>query len=247
MTEISVAERITLSFDDVPAYDKARLESVAKSARAAGIGCVSMGGGLAATEGWVYCSRLAGRHGHEWIADTKINDTPGRVAKTVENLRLLWTPPESITVHLTAGEEALRAAREAAGNTVQLLGVTVLHSLADDEVQRQYGEPVVEVVERLAQLAAATDLDGVVVPLQQVGLVKEDTKTMHLHTVVDMTDGFSNEGAIGTYAAKVASALRDGADRVVVGSPHLQAGSSGQAYHQLVQEVDGILAGYEPS
>lgn len=242
MTRSVVSERIALSFDGIPTDDKSRLEMLARTAKEVGIGHLSMGGGLGNAEGWLYCSRLAGRYSQPWMADAKIHDTPEKVAQTMRTLKFLWTPPEAVTVHLASGEEAVRAAREVAGDEVRVLGVTVLNSVKQDEAFASYGGPLDAVINRMARMAVATDLDGVVVPPQYVEAIKRDPETASLFTVVDTTSGMALEDSVEVLATPAASALGDGADLVVVGGGTLSPSvDPSLMYRQLVQRVEGAL------
>jgi orotidine-5'-phosphate decarboxylase len=93
--------------------------------------------------------------------DLKLHDIPNTVAKAVEALRPL--EPTVLTVHAAGGRAMLEAARAAAAPTTKVVAVTVLTSLDRDDLRSTgiHGDPA-EQVQRLAQLARDSGLDGIV-------------------------------------------------------------------------------------
>ena len=109
--------------------------------------------------------------------DLKLHDIPNPVAGAVRAAAALR--PMLLTVHCGGGPAMLRAAAEAAGagpepQRVKLLGVTVLTSLDDADLAAvgQHG-PAAEQVKRLALLAKACGLDGVVCSPLEVAMLRE--------------------------------------------------------------------------
>src|SRR6185503_9667137 len=66
-------------------------------------------------------------HAHAVFLDLKLHDIPNTVAGAVQAARALGV--RLLTVHAGGGEAMLRAAVEAAGGEVALLGVTLLTHL----------------------------------------------------------------------------------------------------------------------
>lgn len=93
--------------------------------------------------------------------DLKLHDIPNTVAKAVQSLRPL--EPAVLTVHAAGGRAMLEEAKAAAPEKTKVVGVTVLTSLDADDLRSMgvAGQPA-EHVERLAELARAAGLDGIV-------------------------------------------------------------------------------------
>jgi orotidine-5'-phosphate decarboxylase len=111
-------------------------------------------------------------HGIPVFLDLKLHDIPNTVAKAVEALRPL--EPEVLTVHAAGGRAMLEAARAAAAPTTKVVAVTVLTSLDGDDLQSigVGGDPA-EQVRRLAEVARASGLDGIVCSGAEVGAARQ--------------------------------------------------------------------------
>src|SRR6266700_363503 len=74
--------------------------------------------------------------GAKVFLDLKLHDIPNTVAGTVESAGQLGV--QMLTIHLTGGDEMIRAAVAARKNNLLILGVTVLTS-TDEQTLRQVG------------------------------------------------------------------------------------------------------------
>ncbi len=103
--------------------------------------------------------------------DLKLHDIPNTVAKAVEAIAPLQ--PAILTVHSAGGQEMMAAAKAAAPKGTKVVGVTVLTSLdqADLESAGVAGSPA-EQVARLTELAQAAGLDGIVCSGAEVAAAK---------------------------------------------------------------------------
>ena len=115
--------------------------------------------------------------GFEVFLDLKFHDIPHTVAGACRSAARLgvWM----MNVHASGGEAMLRAAREAVDGLARpplLIGVTVLTSLTQADLERVgYAGSLIENVERLARLARACGLDGVVCSAQEARLIRNAT------------------------------------------------------------------------
>jgi orotidine-5'-phosphate decarboxylase len=93
--------------------------------------------------------------------DLKLHDIPNTVAKAVHALRPL--EPAILTVHAAGGRGMMEDAKAAAAAGTKVVAVTVLTSLDEEDLGATGvpGAPAAQ-VERLALLARAAGLDGVV-------------------------------------------------------------------------------------
>lgn len=154
--------------------------------------------------------------------DLKLHDIPNTVAGAVRAAAALR--PMLLTVHCGGGPAMLRAAAEAAGagpepQRVKLLGVTVLTSLDDADLAAvgQHG-PAAEQVKRLALLAKACGLDGVVCSPLEVAMLREACGRDFLLVV----PGIRLMGRAGGDQKRVMGpreTLAAGADYLVIGRP----------------------------
>lgn len=162
--------------------------------------------------------------GFDVFLDLKYHDIPNTVAAACKAAAGLgaWM----INVHASGGSAMMRAAREALAGVAKpplLIAVTVLTSMNDEDL-RETGqqETASRLVERLARLAQASGLDGVVCSAQEAALLRKACGAgFRLVTPgIRLADaGKDDQKRVVTPAAAVAA----GADYLVVGRPITQA------------------------
>jgi orotidine-5'-phosphate decarboxylase len=175
--------------------------------------------------------------------DLKFHDIPNTVAGAVRAASALG--PYMLNLHASGGrammEAAVKAAGEGAGRAGKpkplVIGVTVLTSLADDDL-REVGQsgPVNDQVRRLAGLARASGLDGVVCSAREVAALRADCGPDFKLVV---------PGIRPTWAASQdqkrimgpADAVAQGADFLVVGRPITGAPDPRAAARSIAQEI----------
>jgi orotidine-5'-phosphate decarboxylase len=162
--------------------------------------------------------------GFDVFLDLKFHDIPNTVAGACRAAARLgvWM----VNVHASGGEAMMRAAREALAGVSRpplLIGVTILTSLAEADLERVgFTGPVQENVERLARLARACGLDGVVCSAQEAQAIRRATGPDF--TLV--TPGIRLEAGSSDDQARVVTpreAVRLGADYLVIGRPITQS------------------------
>jgi orotidine-5'-phosphate decarboxylase len=178
--------------------------------------------------------------GKQVFLDLKYHDIPNTVAHAVESAAALDV--QIITVHASGGTNMMRAARDAVGDGgPRILGVTILTSFAPVDVEEVWNKEVLSVrdeVVRLASLAAEAGLDGVVTSPLEV----EAMKRRHGAEFLVVTPGIRPEGTAATDQARTAtpaSAIRAGADFLVVGRPVIAAENPVAAVEQILDEMNG--------
>ncbi|WP_287155191.1 orotidine-5'-phosphate decarboxylase [Candidatus Solincola tengchongensis] len=160
--------------------------------------------------------------GFRVFADLKLHDIPNTVSGAVRALAR-WRV-DMLTVHLCGGrkmlEAAVRAAHEnggRAGGTPLLIGVTVLTSLEDGDLEEMgWRGGVSEIVLRLARMGVSCGLDGLVCSPAEVAELRRELGEGPLL----VTPGIRLQGAETHDQARTATpgaALRAGADYLVVG------------------------------
>ena len=184
---------------------------------------VKVGKELFVAAGPAVVARLQER-GFEVFLDLKFHDIPNTVAGACRAAARLgvWM----LNVHATGGEAMLRAARESIESVARpplLIGVTILTSLADADLERVgYVGSLSENVERLARLARASGLDGVVCSAREVTLIRRATG----EDFTLVTPGIRLEGAARDDQARTVTpreAVRLGSDYLVIGRPITQS------------------------
>ncbi len=168
--------------------------------------------------------------------DLKLHDIPTTVARSVASAAALDVG--LLTVHASGGAAMLNAAAEAAGEAsggrLRLLAVTVLTSTSDTELAAMGMDAAAVQVPRLAALAVASGIDGLVCAPADLGRVREAVGAAPLV----VTPGIRAETtAVDDHARAMsaAQAVGSGADLLVIGRPITRAADP-------VAAVEGIVA-----
>jgi orotidine-5'-phosphate decarboxylase len=167
--------------------------------------------------------------------DLKLHDIPETVAGAVASAARIGV--DLLTVHTSGGYQMLSRAAEAAGDALEILGVTVLTSLAEDDL-RDEGIPgsITDVVQARARIAKRAGIRGLVCSAHEVAAVHAVAPEMDL-----VVPGIRPAGAGHGDQKRVATAteaVRSGAKFVVVGRPIRQAPNPAEAFEALVREVE---------
>jgi orotidine-5'-phosphate decarboxylase len=124
-----------------------------------------------------------GHHGVHEVArlglpiflDLKLHDIPNTVAGAMQAIHVL--EPAIVTVHASGGRAMMEDAKAAASNGTKVVAVTMLTSLDERDLMRTGVNGCAhEQVMRLAELAAAAGLDGVVCSGHEVAAVRKQWK-----------------------------------------------------------------------
>jgi orotidine-5'-phosphate decarboxylase len=181
--------------------------------------------------------------GFEVFLDLKFHDIPNTVAGACRSAARLgvWM----LNVHASGGEAMMRAAREALASVQRpplLVGVTILTSLGDaDLAQIGFHGGAEENVTRLARLARASGLDGVVCSAREAPALRKATGADF--TLV--TPGIRLPGAGVQDQSRTVSpveAVNLGADYLVVGRPITQAADPAAALESIRNSLESVRA-----
>lgn len=116
-----------------------------------------------------------GRIGLPIFLDLKLHDIPNTVAGAMQAIHVL--EPAIVTVHASGGRAMMEDAKAAAGNGTKVVAVTLLTSLdARDLARTGVAGSAHDQVMRLAELAHAAGLDGVVCSGEEVKAVRGQWK-----------------------------------------------------------------------
>jgi orotidine-5'-phosphate decarboxylase len=177
--------------------------------------------------------------GRKVFLDAKLLDIDNTVTHAVENIVKLGVT--FVTVH--AYPKAMRAAVDARGDApLKLLGVTVLTSMSDrDLADACYDRALSDVVLARAEDARTVGMDGVVSSPAEATAVRNRVGP----EMAIVTPGVRPTGAdVGDQqrVATPASAIRAGADYLVVGRPITAAADSAAAAEAIQAEIAEALA-----
>ena len=147
------------------------------------------------------------------FADLKIHDIPNTCASTVKAIKDLKI--NYLTIHISSGLEALKAAKKVAGKT-KLIGVTILTSL-DNKALKEIGfnKKIKKLVFHQAKLANKARLDAIVCSPQEVKMIKKIFKKEVITPGIRLNSTTNDQKR--TLTPK--QAFKNGSDWLVIGRP----------------------------
>ena len=194
--------------------DLARAREIARAVRGVA-GGIKLGLEFFAANGPAGVAEL-GEFGLPIFLDLKLHDIPNTVAKAIHALAPL--EPAILTVHAAGGVAMLENAKAAASPKTRVVAVTVLTSLDDKDLAAAgvRGGPA-EQVARLAALAQAAGLDGIVCSGEEVGAARKAWPTGFyvVPGVRPLGGGAADQKRVVTPRA----AIDGGASILVIGRP----------------------------
>jgi orotidine-5'-phosphate decarboxylase len=166
--------------------------------------------------------------------DLKLHDIPNTVARALEALAPL--EPAILTDHAAGGRTMLEAARAAAPPSTRLVAQTVLTSLDQDDLAAAgvRGSPA-EQVARLAKLARASGIDGIVCSGAEVAAARGAWPDGFF-----VVPGVRPAGGQADDQKRVvtpAQAMADGASALVIGRPITGARDPRQAIMDIAASL----------
>jgi len=182
---------------------------------------------------------VRGGSGVQVFLDLKLHDIPNTVAgaaRAVAKLR-----PEILTVHAAGGADMIKAAVQAAPETL-VAGVTLLTSIGDkDLVDLGVGGSVSDAVRRMAALAVSAGARGLVCSPQEVAAVRAEVGP----DILLITPGIRPAGVTSDDQARIATpveAVKAGADLLVIGRPITRAPDPGAAAAAIAMSLRHAVA-----
>lgn len=178
--------------------------------------------------------------GHDVFLDLKFHDIPNTVAQACQAAAKLgvWM----VNVHTLGGSKMMGAARAALDELEQrplLIGVTVLTSMDAQDLEEigLQADPAEQVL-RLATLAKASGLDGVVCSPREAAMLRRELGPGFQL----VTPGVRPKGAAMDDQTRVltpADAMRAGSDYLVIGRPITKADDPVAVLTQINGEIAG--------
>src|SRR5437868_8555033 len=181
--------------------------------------------------------------GFDVFLDLKLHDIPNTVAGAVRSATRAGA--SLLTIHAAGGAAMMQAAAEAAQapHSPRLLAVTVLTSMDANELAGIgiTASPAEQVV-RLAKLAQASGIDGMVCSPEEIDLLRKETSPDTLLVIPGIRpSGSATQGAFGEDQKRIATpaqAIAHVASMLVVGRPITRAQDPAQAARAILREID---------
>ncbi|MBV1703352.1 MAG: orotidine-5'-phosphate decarboxylase [Hyphomicrobiales bacterium] len=172
--------------------------------------------------------------GKKVFLDLKLHDIPNTVAAATRQVARLGAT--YLTVH--AYPQTMRAAREAAGADVGILGVTALTSASDaDLAEAGYAMGARDLVLRRARQATEAGIAGVVASAEEAAAIRAAVGD-GLRIVTPGIRPANAEAGDQKRVMTPAAAIASGADRLVVARPIIGAADPRKAARDIVREIE---------
>lgn len=175
--------------------------------------------------------------------DLKFHDTPETMGSVSAVLMELSPGVKFVTVHTSEGEAIVKAVVDAIKNETQVLGITVLTSLGEAELQALgFSDAVEGRVLKLAQIAKNAGCAGIVCSGREARAVKEKFGK----DFIVVTPGIRPSWSVipGDDQRRIMTpreAIVQGADYIVVGRPIYKDSNPVKAAEKIGQEIDAAL------
>ena len=181
--------------------------------------------------------------GQPLFLDLKLHDIPNTVAGAMRAACRL--EPQLVTLHASGGlammRAAVAAARESSGAAApKLLAITVLTSLDEQDLESvgQDG-PIADQARRLADLAQAAGVAGIVCSPQEVAALRTQCGPGFLLVTPGIRPSWAASGDQKRMTTP-AQAIAGGADHLVIGRPVTQANDPAAALARICAEIDAV-------
>ena len=150
------------------------------------------------------------------FGDYKFSDIPNTCSSAVKAVKDLNF--DYLTIHISSGLNALKAARKVSGKT-KLLGVTILTSLdAKALIEIGYDKDIEKLVLHQAKLAHKAKLDGIVCSPHEIKIVKKNFKKEIITPGIRLNSLSNDQKRV----MSPKQAYKNGSDWLVIGRPITQ-------------------------
>lgn len=211
------------------------------------IGCYKVGLQLFCGYGLEIVNYIKEKNSNFFL-DVKLHDIPNTVEKASYNV--IKNGANFFNVHATGGIEMMRAARKGADEASKkynkkrpiILAVTVLTSISQEVLTNELSnsKSVEDYVIQLAKNAQKAGLDGVVASAQELKAIKKELGP----DFKVLTPGIRPSWSVKDDQKRIAtpsSAIKDGADYIVLGRAVTKADNKIEALEKIYKEIEEII------
>jgi len=175
--------------------------------------------------------------GFDIFLDLKFHDIPNTVAQSVKAASNLgvWM----LNVHASGGSIMMNAAKEATSELLDpplIIGVTMLTSLSEEDVNEIGIQDISNQTLSLASLAKKNSLDGVVCSVNEVRRIKE----LLGKDFLTVTPGIRSSDSLKDDQSRVSNArnaIENGSDYLVIGRPITQSDNPMSSLDSIIKEI----------
>ena len=175
--------------------------------------------------------------GFDVFLDLKFHDIPNTVAQSVKAASNLgvWM----LNIHASGGSIMMNAAKEATSGLLKpplIIGVTMLTSLSEKDVNEIGIQGISNQALSLASLAKKNSLDGVVCSVNEVRRIKE----LLGKDFITVTPGIRSSDSLKDDQSRVSTArnaIENGSDYLVIGRPITQSDNPMKSLDSIIKEI----------
>jgi len=185
-------------------------------------------------------------NGIRCFLDLKFHDIPNTVAGAVRSAAR--TGADMMTIHLSGGRAMVKAALKAAQDESiklkierpHIVGVSVLTSLSGDDLQEiGIDKSPGEHAAHLARFGSSCGLDGLVCSAEDLPHVRHEVPKTFMLITPGIRPAWSERGDQKRIATP-SSALKAGADLLVIGRPISESTNPIQAVEKIISEIESF-------
>lgn len=236
--ELSVAERLIVAADFTPTKLGASgvfndVFSLAKDLKDTGV-CIKVNSVLRAF-GYSLITGLQDL-GLKVFADLKLIDIPNTMETDAKLLKFFQ--PDILTIMCCAGIDGMSAVQKYLGDKTEVLGVTILTSLNEEECQAIFTCSTKAGVLRFARMAQLAGLGGLILSSQEAELISKRKELLLSINTPGIRPLWSLvEGDDQSRVLTPTQAIKNGAERIVIGRPILLACPNDKGQPQSPREA----------
>lgn len=173
------------------------------------------------------------------FADLKLNDIPETMR--TDGLLLGHFKPDILTVMATSGVAGMEALKQVLPDT-EILAVTVLTSMADEDSMKLFRQFVMPAVMNYAEQARRACVDGLVASPKEAAAIRAAFPEKDWPDMTVNTPGIRPKWAVvpgddQQRTTTPAEAIQAGATRIIVGRPITQATDPREAALRTIEEI----------
>jgi orotidine-5'-phosphate decarboxylase len=177
--------------------------------------------------------------------DLKLHDIPATVSRAMQNIAKLGVA--FTTVHCGETSRMLEAAVKGGEDKVGVLGVTVLTSVSNEDLEsagfrKIFYDDLTKLVIKRASMAKQAGCKGIVCSALEVKMIKETFGQDFIAVTPGIRPGWAAGGRNDQRRVTTPSrAVEDGSDYLVIGRPIRNAKDPKDAALRIAQEIETVL------